>query len=98
MNLAEELPDTQLAGRGGDCPMKLATATKLYKRLARANLEPRLEHRLDGDNNAYEIEILGSSGWMTRSDLARLLKLLDSFDEAGRLEIELRPDTPLRVR
>jgi len=79
--------------------MKLKSATKLYKRLARANLEPRLEHRLDTDNAAsYEIEVLGSSGWMTRSDLSRLLKLLDSFDEAGELEIDLRPDMPLRVR
>jgi len=80
--------------------MRLRTATKLYKRLARANLEPRLEHRLSTDDSDahYEIEVLGSSGWMTRSDLSRLLKLLDSFDEAGELEIELRPDTPLRVR
>lgn len=79
--------------------MKLAPATKLYKRLAKADFEPRLQHRLDGDGNtAYEITIIGSSGWITRSDLSRLLKLLDSFDEAGRFEIELRPDTPLRIR
>jgi hypothetical protein len=79
--------------------MKLATATKLYKRLAKANFEPRLEHVLVSDGKgSYEIEIVGSSGWMTRSDLSRLLKLLDSFDEAGALEINLRPDRPLRVR
>lgn len=79
--------------------MKLATATKLYKRLARVNFEPRLEHRLDSDSDtSHEIEIAGGSGWMTRSDLARLLRLLDSFDQAGELEIELRPDKPLRVR
>ena len=78
--------------------MRLTTATKLYKRLARANFEPRLEHRLDSDINTYEIEIIGGSGWMTRSDLSRLLKLLDNFDETGEPEMELRPDAPLRVR
>jgi hypothetical protein len=79
--------------------MGLERAAKLYKRLAKANFEPRLEYRPNGDGKGvYEIEVVGAGGWMTRSDLARLLRLLDSFDEAAKLEIELRPERPLRVR
>jgi hypothetical protein len=79
--------------------LKRAKAAKLFVRLAKANFEPVLKPMLDGEGNTiYVIEVHGSGGWLNRSDLARLLKMADSFDEAGQLDFELRPEGPLAIR
>ena len=79
--------------------MKPRKGTRLYLRLAKANFEPVLRQTLDGSGNrVFELEVHGSGDWMNRGDLTRLLRIIDKFDAGGKLEFELRPPGPLKIR